>query len=60
MFRRPKLETPGPQPDPADIENRRETERRRRVASGGTQSTILASAMRSAAGLPSATLTGAG
>lgn len=45
-------------PDPADLENRRNTERRNRLRTGGRQSTILAQAMERAAGVPTATLTG--
>lgn len=58
MFRRPKIESAGTQPDPADLENRRETERRKRLSTGGRQSTILAKAMERAASAPTATLTG--
>ncbi|MBO9502522.1 hypothetical protein [Brevundimonas sp. A19_0] len=58
MFRRPKIESAGPMPDPADLENRRNTERRNRLRTGGRQSTILAQAMERAAGVPTATLTG--
>lgn len=58
MFNSPKLK-PGPaQPDPNDLENRRNSERRGRLATGGRQSTILAQAMERAAGAPTATLTG--
>lgn len=61
MFRRPKMETPEPTatPDPADIANRRETERRRRTLTGGRQSTVLGTAARAAGG-PRPTLTGVG
>lgn len=58
MFRRAKMEDAGPAPDPADLENRRETERRKRTATGGRQSTILAQAIERAAAQPTATLTG--
>ena len=58
MFKRPKIVDPGPQPDPSDVENRRNTERRRRVATGGRQSTLLATAMERASSTPTATLTG--
>ena len=61
MFRRPKLDpadAPGPTPDPSDLANRRDTERRRRLATGGRQPTILVSAIRAAATSPTATLTG--
>lgn len=58
MFRRPKIESAGPAPDPADLENRRQTERRRRTETGGRQSTILAQAMERAAAAPTASLTG--
>lgn len=53
MFNRPKLQSAGAQPDPADVENRRGTERRNRLATGGTQSTLLATAMERAAASPS-------
>lgn len=58
MFRRPKIESAGATPDPADLENRRLTERRRRTETGGRQSTILAQAMERAASTPTATRTG--
>jgi hypothetical protein len=58
VFSRPKLEQVGPQPDPADLENRRNSERRRRLATGGRQSTILGNAIRAASTAPTATLTG--
>jgi hypothetical protein len=60
MFRQPKPETPGPQPDPNDVANRRNTERRHRTMSGGRQSTVLATAMNRQAAAPTATLTGVG
>lgn len=60
MFRRPKMEAAQVQPDPADLENRRQTERRKRLSTGGRQSTILAQAMERAAAAPTATLTGVG
>lgn len=60
MFRRPKLEAAPVQPDPADLENRRQTERRKRLSTGGRQSTMLAQAMERAASAPTATLTGVG
>lgn len=53
MFNRPKAPKPLAQPDPADVENRRGTERRNRLATGGTQSTLLATAMERAAADPS-------
>lgn len=58
MFRRPKIESAGPQPDPNDLANRRETERKKRLSTGGRQSTLLAQAMERAASAPTATLTG--
>lgn len=58
MFRQPKIKEAGPAPDPADIANRSGTERRKRLATGGTQSTLLAAAMDRAASSPTATLTG--
>lgn len=58
VFKRPKMEQVGPQPDPADLANRRNTERRMRLATGGRQSTILGSAIRAASTGPTATLTG--
>lgn len=58
MFRRPKMEQVGRPPDPADLENRRNTERRRRLSTGGRQSTILGAAIRAASTAPTATLTG--
>lgn len=58
MFKRPKMEEAGPAPDPTDLANRRDTERRRRLSTGGRQSTVLATAMRKAATAPTATLTG--
>lgn len=58
MFRRPKMEQVGPMPDPADLANRRDTERRRRLSTGGRQSTILGAAIRAASTGPTATLTG--
>jgi len=58
MFKTPKMKDVGPPPDPADLENRRDTERRKRLATGGRQSTLLATAMERAATRPTATLTG--
>ena len=58
MFQRPKIESAGPAPDPTDVANRANTERRRRLATGGRQSTVLAQAMQTAAAAPTATLTG--
>ena len=58
MFKRPKIVSPGPQPDPADVENRRNSERKKRLLSGGRGSTLLAMAMERANTAPSATLTG--
>ncbi len=60
MFRSPKMESPGPQPDPSDLENRRNSERRKRLATGGTQSTLLAQAMERADASPSNRLRGGG
>jgi hypothetical protein len=45
-------------PNPDDLANRANTERRQRLASGGSQSTLLAKAMAQASGQPTATLTG--
>ena len=58
MFRRPKLQEAGPQPDMADTANRANSERRGRLLSGGRQSTLLAKAMERSVTAPSATLTG--
>ena len=58
MFKTPKMRDAGPAPDPADIENRRNSERRSRLARGGRQSTLLATAMERATAAPTATLTG--
>lgn len=58
MFKRPKIVSPGPQPDPSDLENRRNSERRKRLGTGGRQSTLLAQAMERQAAQPTATLTG--
>lgn len=58
MFRRPKIESAGPMPDPSDTANRANSERRGRLLSGGRQSTMLAQAMERSATTPSATLTG--
>lgn len=58
MFKRPKIKDAGPQPDPNDLENRRNSERKTRLQTGGRQSTLLAQAMERAAGQPTATLTG--
>lgn len=58
MFKQPKMQSAGPAPDPADLENRRESERKKRVGTGGRQSTILAQAIERAAAQPTATLTG--
>lgn len=57
LFRTPKFQsTPAPNPD--DLANRANSERRQRLASGGSQSTLLAKAMAQATGQPTATLTG--
>ncbi len=47
---------PGPAPNPADQQNRVMSARRRRLAMGGTQSTMLAGAMQPA--LPAPVRTG--
>lgn len=60
MFRTPKLQSAGPQPDPADLENRRNSERKSRLATGGKQSTLLAQAIERAAAAPSPRLNGEG
>lgn len=60
MFRRPKIEPQGQTPDPADVANRRDTERRKRLATGGSQSTMLGRAVQRAATSSSTTLTGVG
>jgi hypothetical protein len=60
MFNTPKPEKIGPEPDPSDLENRRGSERKKRLATGGRQSTLLATAMERAAARPTATLTGVG
>lgn len=52
MFRTPKMPTPPRQPDPNDLENRRDSERKGRLASGGRQSTLLAQAIERAAVAP--------
>jgi hypothetical protein len=57
MFKRPKMKEVAAV-DPSDLENRRESERRKRLATGGRQSTLLATAMERAAAKPTATLTG--
>lgn len=58
MFKRPKMDDAGAAPDPADTANRRDSERRRRLGSGGRQSTVLAQAMQTARAAPTAVLTG--
>lgn len=58
MFRRPKIKDAGPAPDPNDLANRRDSERKSRLQTGGRQSTLLAQAMERQAGAPTATLTG--
>jgi hypothetical protein len=60
MFRRPKLESAGAQPDPSDLENRRNSERKKRLATGGRQSTLLATAMERARTAPAPNLTPGG
>lgn len=57
LFRTPKLQQT-PAPDPADLANRRDGERRARLASGGSQSNLLSKAMAAASGQPTSTLTG--
>lgn len=59
LFRSPKF-TPTPAPNPDDLANAQASERRNRIASGGTQSTLLAKAMAAAQGQPTSTLTGVG
>lgn len=59
LFRTPKFSAPVA-PDPSDLGNRRDSERRNRLASGGTQSTLLSKAMAAAGGQPTTTLTGIG
>lgn len=59
LFRTPKYHQTAA-PDPADLANRRDSERRNRLASGGTQSTLLSKAMAAASGQPTTTLTGIG
>jgi len=60
MFNAPKAPTPTPPPDPSDLANRRDSERRRRLSSGGRQSTLISRAVEAAGGAPTATLTGVG
>jgi hypothetical protein len=57
LFRTPKQDVT-PAPDPSELANRRDSERRNRLAAGGTQSTLLAKAMAGATGQPTSTLTG--
>lgn len=57
LFRTPKF-TPPRAPDPSDLGNRRDSERRNRLASGGAASTLLTKAMAAAGGAPATTLTG--
>lgn len=59
LFRTPKYSAPQA-PDPSELGNRRDSERRNRLASGGTQSTLLGKAMAAASGQPTSTLTGVG
>lgn len=59
LFKSPKFQS-NPAPDPNAIENRRSSERNSRLATGGTQSTLLSKAMAGAAGAPISTLTGIG
>lgn len=60
MFKTPKPQSPGPQPDPNDLENRRNGERKSRLTTGGRQSTLLAQAIERAATTPSGRLNGSG
>lgn len=58
LFKTPKFQSTAA-PDPADLQNRRDSERRGRLATGGSQSTLLTRAMAQAgAAAPLATLTG--
>lgn len=57
LFRTPKFQ-PVPTPAPTDPANTRDSARAARLASGGTQSTLLSKAMAAASGQPVATLTG--
>jgi len=65
-FKQPKVQqavaTPPPTPNLADAENRQQTERRKRLASGGRNATFLASVIPDSASSGSAapvkTLTG--
>lgn len=59
LFRTPKFQST-PTPNPSDLANQRDTLRGQRLATGGTQSTLLSKAMAAAAGRPTATLTGVG
>jgi hypothetical protein len=57
IFRTPKMQSNTP-PNPDDLQNTRDTERRNRLATGGSQSTLMAKAMAAASGQPTNTLTG--
>ncbi|WP_332772948.1 hypothetical protein [Phenylobacterium sp.] len=57
LFKSPKYQSSAA-PDPGAMENRRDSERRSRLATGGSQSTLLSKAMAQASGQPIATLTG--
>lgn len=59
LFRTPKFQQT-PTPAPTDMNNSRDTERARRLATGGTQSTLLAKAINAANGQPTSTVTGVG
>lgn len=59
-FKTAKQPAPIPPPDPADIANRRDSERRRRLGSGGRASTLITRMAETAmaAQQPRNTLTG--
>lgn len=57
LFRQPSYQPVTP-PNPDDLQNTRDAERRMRLATGGSQSTLLAKAMAAASGQPTSTLTG--
>lgn len=63
MFKQPRAVIQPPPPDPGDLANRRDSERSRRLASGGRQSTLITRAVEAAGGgapAPSAVKTGTG